>query len=106
MSAPSTFQLDTFIVVDDSTFVRQMDFLNGTLSFTFFNTSDQPYTVNAVVKNMFSVSNNDTAVIMREVSAGGSQTVDLNLADYYIKNNIPENRLLLRLFFDSPKLLK
>ncbi|MEP7146626.1 MAG: hypothetical protein ABI792_06420 [bacterium] len=101
INAPSTFVLDTFIVVDDSTFVRRTEFLNGRFNFTFQNNSGKTYSVNATIKNLFNVSNGDTARISISVSAGGQKSIDFDLADYFIKNEIPDNRLELKLRFQS-----
>ncbi|MEO8666856.1 MAG: hypothetical protein ABI462_15300 [Ignavibacteria bacterium] len=101
ITAPSTLQLDTFIVVDDSTFVRWTEFLDGSLSFTFFNTSNESYTVNASIKNLFKVSDNDTARIQTNVPSNKERTVILNMADYYVMNENLENRLKLHLDFQS-----
>ncbi|MEO8210064.1 MAG: hypothetical protein ABI840_05855, partial [bacterium] len=43
--APSTSRLDTFLILDDSTFVKRLEFLNGNLNFTFFNSSTENYSV-------------------------------------------------------------
>lgn len=103
ITAPSTFQLDTFIVIDDSSYVRYMSFLNGTLNFSFSNTSEQPFSVSVVIENMFEISDNDTSGITLGIPAGTSRTMDFNLVDYYIKNDVPDNRLKLQINFDSPK---
>lgn len=99
--APSTLQLDTFLVIEDSTFIRRAEFLNGTLSFTFFNASGQDYSFNLTLKNLFSVSGNDTARISGNVASGKSKSLELNMSEYYISNEIASNDLKLRLGFDS-----
>lgn len=103
VTAPSTLELDTFIVMDDSTFVRKTEFLNGVLNFTFFNNSDNNYSVNATIRNLFRVQNNDTVDIFSDVAPGQQKSVDLDLADYYIKNDTPDNYLHIRLKFQSAK---
>lgn len=100
--APSTLMLDTFIVVDDSTFVTKTEFLNGNLTFEFFNSFGKDYSVNFTIKNLFSLSTNDTVTLFRNIPAGKPITVELNLAEYYVKNDIPDNRFKLSLTFQSP----
>ncbi|MDQ3020470.1 MAG: hypothetical protein M3R36_07865 [Bacteroidota bacterium] len=99
--APSTTRLDTFLIFDDSTFVTRTEFLNGVLNFTFFNPSNENYSFNLTIKNLYSVSNNDTARISGDVSPGLPRSMDFNLAEYYVKNDIPENTFKLRLNFVS-----
>ena len=101
VTAPSTLQLDTSIVIDDSTLVRRMEFLNGNLNFTFFNNSNESYSVTATIKNLFSVNGNDTTSIVSTVEAKNQKTIDLNLSQYYLKNDVPENSLKIRLIFKS-----
>ena len=101
VTAPSTLELDTFVVMDDSTFVRKIEFLNGVLNFTFINNSNNSYSVIATIRNLYNVQNNDTADIVSEVASGQQKSVDLNLADYYIKNESPDNNLHIRLKFTS-----
>ena len=101
INSPSTFVLDTFIVLDDSTFVNRTEFLNGVLNFTFINNSSGVYSVNATIQNLFNVSNNDTVRISSSVDVDEQKSIDLNLENYFIKNNIPDNRLKLQLRFQS-----
>ncbi len=98
---PSTLRLDTFIVIDDSTFVSRMDFLNGSLNFTFFDKSKESFFVNVAIRNLFRTDNNDTARISGNVNPGNPLPVNLNLSEYYIKNNSPDNSLKLRLEFQA-----
>ncbi|MBK8551087.1 MAG: hypothetical protein IPL53_08550 [Ignavibacteria bacterium] len=99
---PSALRLDTFIVVDDSSFVNRMEFLNGVLNFTFFNKTGESFTVNAALRNLFRVSDNDTARLTGTVTPGESKSIDLSLSEYYIKNETPDNSLKLRLEFTAP----
>ncbi len=101
VTAVSTFQIDTAVVIDDSTFIRKAEFLSGVLSFTFYNNTNQDYSVNAVLKNLFSVPDNDTARIQTNVPSGSQQTVKFNLLEYFILNSIPDNRLKLKIIFNS-----
>lgn len=103
VTAPSTLELDTTIIVDDSTFVRKSEFLNGVLNFTFFNNSNDDYSLVAVLKNLYSVLDNDTARINCSVTPGQQKSVDLDLSGYYIKNDVPDNKLYLKLRFQSSK---
>ena len=70
ITAPSTLRLDTSIVIDDSTFVSSMDFLNGELDFTFFNKSVDVFSIDVTIKNLFRVSDNDTARISGNIEPG------------------------------------
>jgi hypothetical protein len=101
--APSTTMLDTFVVIDDSTFINRMEFLEGSLNFSFFDNSNEDYSFNLTVKNLFGTSYNDTARIFGTVNSGQQKSIDLNLAEYYIKNETPDNKLKLRLSFKSAK---
>ena len=40
VKAVSTFQIDTAVAIDDSTFIRKAEFINGVLSFTFYNNTN------------------------------------------------------------------
>ena len=101
VKAVSTFQIDTAVAIDDSTFIRKAEFINGVLSFTFYNNTNENYTVNAVLKNLFAVSGNDTARIQISVGSGSQQTVNINLQDYFLLNAVPDNRLKLKIIFNS-----
>ncbi len=102
ITSPSTLQLDTALVIDDSTMIRRIEFLNGTLNFTFFNSSNENYSVNLRVKNLFRISDNDTADIFSSVTPG-EKSININLADYYLKNDLPDNKFKLRINFQSVK---
>lgn len=101
VTALSTYQIDTALIIDDSTFIRRGEFINGVISFTFYNTAGKNYTVNALLKNLFRISDNDTARINITVNSGTPQTVNLDLQDYYMLNSIPENKLKLKIVFQS-----
>lgn len=101
IKAPSTFRLDTSIVIDDSTFVTRTEFLNGILKFSFFNSSSNIYSVDANIKNLFRVTDNDTARINGDVSPGEIKLIELDLSNYYIKNETPYNKLKLGIIFNS-----
>ena len=101
VTAPSTLELDTSIIVDDSTLVTRMEFLDGTLDFTFFNKSSEDYQVNFTIRNLFKNSDNDTVLISGNVLPNQQQSVTLDLSKYYVKNDIPDNRFRLRLLFES-----
>ena len=103
INAASTFRLDTSIVVDDSTFVTRTEFLNGKLSFNFLNNSADNYSVNAHINNLFRISDNDTARIAGDVYPGEIKLIELDLSQYYIKNDKPDNKLRLTLIFNSDK---
>lgn len=103
IKAPSTFRLDTSIVIDDSTFVTRTEFLNGNLKFSFFNNSAEIYSVDAVIKNLFRVTDNDTARIYGDVSPGDIKLIELDLSEYYIKNETADNKLKLDIIFNSSK---
>lgn len=101
IKAAGTFRLDTSIVFDDSTFVTRTEFLNGNLKFNFINSSADIYSVNAVIKNLFRVIDNDTARINSDVSPGEVKLIELNLSEYYIKNETADNKLRLSIIFNS-----
>ncbi|MBS1516736.1 MAG: hypothetical protein JSS91_01470 [Bacteroidetes bacterium] len=102
ITAPSTLLLDTFIVINDSTYVTEMDFLTGNLNFNFYNDLNTEYTFNATVRNLFDVKNQDTVRLTGTVMPGNEKTLKLDLADYFIKNDNPENNLKLKISFESP----
>ena len=101
VKAPSSFSLDTALIFDDSTFVQRADFLNGVLKFTFNNITSQDYTVRATVKNLFRNENNDTVRILEQVAAGQKRPVTLDLSEYYLKNETSDNKLRLKIIFES-----
>ena len=101
ITAASTLKLDTSIVIDDSTYVRNMDFLNGELDFTFFNKSNESFSIDVIIKNLFRTENNDTARISGNIDAGNSESFILDLSEYYIRNDIPDNKLNLQIEFHA-----
>ncbi len=101
VEAPSVFTLDTTLIFDDSTFVQRADFLNGILKFTFNNNTSGDYSVRAVVKNLFHNESGDTVRITEQVAAGQKRPVALDLSGYFLKNENPENKLKLKISFES-----
>jgi hypothetical protein len=101
VKAPSSFSLDTALVFDDSTFVQRADFLNGVLKFTFNNITSQDYTVRATIKNLFRNESNDTVRILEQVAAGQKRPVTLDLSQHYLKNETSDNKLRLKIIFES-----
>ena len=101
ITAPSTLQLDTSVTFNDSTFITTMDFLSGSLTFKFFNSLGSDYTINAVIKNFFHKQNNDTVRLSFTINAGSEKNIILKLRDYYINNKTPDNRLNVRISFNS-----
>lgn len=99
--AVSNIQSDTSLVIDDSTFIRRAEFLNGEFKMTFYNNSNENYTVRGVIKNLLSNSGNDTAQINLNVNSGSQESLIYNLQDYYVSNITPENKLKIRIIFIS-----
>ena len=101
VEAPSVFNLDTTLIFDDSTYVQRADFLNGILKFTFNNNTAGDYSVRAVIKNLFQNDSGDTVRITEQVAAGQQRPVSLDLSGYFLKNENSDNRLKLKISFES-----
>lgn len=99
------FNRDTVLNLDfdDSSYVREAFFINGTVSLVFRNNNSFPYNFTLRINNLKALSDNNSYTLSGTVSANSSRSYSIALVDYKIQNSTLLNYLQFNISSTAPQ---
>lgn len=99
------FNRDTVLNLDfdDSSYVREAYFINGTVSLVFRNNNSFSYNFTLKINNLKALSDNNSYSLSGTVNANSTKSYSISLVDYKIQNTTLLNYLQFQISSTAPQ---